>query len=150
MGVTANTILMFEKIHLFLIRMGFLEKGENSALTALKSAASGLSLIHISFRLQLFQSGLQGFLGPFQLFHREASVSYTHLRLLLMEQQGRSCRTADSRDFVSHPQVGIESSLGNIAVHMDQRILVEMCIRDSRINVRRSLSFLLAYIFNAP
>ena len=40
MGVTANTILMFEKIHLFLIRMGFLEKGENSALTALKSAAS--------------------------------------------------------------------------------------------------------------
>ena len=41
MGVTANTILVFEKIHLFLIRMGFLEKGENTPFAALKSAASG-------------------------------------------------------------------------------------------------------------
>ena len=32
---------MFEKIHLFLIRMGFLEKSENSPLAARKAAASG-------------------------------------------------------------------------------------------------------------
>ena len=37
-------------------------------------------------------------------------------------------RTVDSRDFVSHPQVGIESSFGNIAVHMDQRILVALAL----------------------
>ena len=28
-------------------------------------------IILAAFRLQLFQPGLQGFLGPFQLFHRE-------------------------------------------------------------------------------
>jgi len=53
MGVTANTILMFEKIHLFLIRMGFLEKGENSALTALKSAASGHGGVDLVLRDKL-------------------------------------------------------------------------------------------------
>ena len=41
MGMTANAILVLEKIHLFLICMGFLEKGENPAFTAFKSAASG-------------------------------------------------------------------------------------------------------------
>ena len=41
MGMTANAVLVLEKIHLFLIRMGFLEKGENTALTARKAAASG-------------------------------------------------------------------------------------------------------------
>src|SRR5699024_2931034 len=53
MGVTANTILMFEKIYLFLIRMGFLEKGENSALTALKSAASGHGGVDLVLRDKL-------------------------------------------------------------------------------------------------
>ena len=40
-GVAASTVLTLEKSHLFLIRMGILEKGKNPAFTTFKSAASG-------------------------------------------------------------------------------------------------------------
>ena len=39
--MAADTVLILEKIHLFLIRMGILEKGKNTALAALKATASG-------------------------------------------------------------------------------------------------------------
>ena len=39
--VAASAVLILEKIHLFFVRMGVLEKGENPAFTTFKSAASG-------------------------------------------------------------------------------------------------------------
>ena len=41
MRVAASAVLILEKIHLFFVRMGVLEKGENPAFTTFKSAASG-------------------------------------------------------------------------------------------------------------
>ena len=35
-----------------------------------------------------------------------------------MEQQVRSCRTIDLRDFVSHPEVGVEGVFGDVPVYM--------------------------------
>ena len=49
----SKSILGFQKIHLFLIRMGILEKGENPALTTLKSAASGHGGINLILRDKL-------------------------------------------------------------------------------------------------